>query len=408
MAENLRLYEADDLDAVVRMWREVGWIQDDEHIKGLETLVTVGRAQVATLDGAAECFVHQIDGTINHLDVPLPMHAVTAVTTSHVGRKQGFASRLTRRALAHAYESGAAVAALGMFDQGFYDRFGFATSSYDHELSFDPATLAVDHVPYRTPVRITVDDAADMHHALVNRWMAHGSVCLGPPEITRADMSWTPSLTGLGYRNESGALTHGFFGAMKDREHGPLRVVALAYQNTQQLLEVLRLLRELGDQVRSVKMFEPPHAQLQRFVREPFRQQDRSSGSSHASGHRAVAWMQFRMLDVAACVEAYSWCGDDVAFNLTLTDPLAAEDSPWSGVGGEYRITIGEKSSVAPAHEPRLPTVTADVAAFTRLWFGVATASSLLATDRFDAPPELVAQLDAALRLPPVRTGWDF
>ena len=106
------------------------------------------------------------------------MSAVAAVTTSHIGRKLGFASTLTARAVAAGAIDGAAVAALGMFEQGFYDRFGFATASYDHRSSFDPQSLGVSHVPYRTPVRLGVDDAADMAGALRNRLRHHGGVTL--------------------------------------------------------------------------------------------------------------------------------------------------------------------------------------------------------------------------------------
>ena len=66
---------------------------------------------------------------------------VTAVTTSRIARKQGFARVMTARQLAEAAENGAEVAALGMFDQGFYDQVGFGTGGYEHSIRFDPARI---------------------------------------------------------------------------------------------------------------------------------------------------------------------------------------------------------------------------------------------------------------------------
>ena len=50
-------------------------------------------------------------------------------------------------------------------------------------------------------------------------------------------------------------------------------------------------------------------------------------------------------------------------------------------------------------------TLRADVNAFSRLFFGVASASALAVTDAFEAPAALLAELDAALLLPEPRTG---
>jgi len=55
-----------------------------------------------------------------------------------------------------------------------------------------------------------------------------------------------------------------------------------------------------------------------------------------------------------------------------------------------------------------LPTMTASVNAFTRLWLGVRPASSLRFTDDLDAPAGLIETLDSVLRLPAPRPDWDF
>jgi hypothetical protein len=48
------------------------------------------------------------------------------------------------------------------------------------------------------------------------------------------------------------------------------------------------------------------------------------------------------------------------------------------------------------------------VNAFTRLWLGVRSATSLSWTDHLQAPESLLNQLDNALRLPTPMPDWDF
>ncbi len=412
-AREIRAYdEAIDLDAVARMWLECGWIEGLDEKEALGLLIAPGHTEVGVLDGEAECMVQWVPSTIRYESTDLSLNAITAVTTSHVGRKQGLASEMTARSLAQSAEAGCAVAALGIFEQGFYDKLGLATAAYDHLVTFDPDTLRVDHVPYRPPVRIRLEDWADLHDAMTNRLCVHGSVCVGGPDLFEGEVVRRRRLHALGYRDEGGHLTHFALGTLKG-EYGPWRISLMAYQTTDQLLELLRMIRELGDQLRSVMMYEPPHAQLQNLVRNPIRERDRSLGSEHESGNRALAWWQLRILDVAACVAARRWVGEPLSFNLTLTDPAERwlADADWSGVAGDYTVTIGSESTAVPGHGPGLPLLRASVASFTRLWFGVARASTLVVSDGPDgleAPPDLVARLDDAFLLPTPVPGWPF
>jgi len=50
-------------------------------------------------------------------------------------------------------------------------------------------------------------------------------------------------------------MSHFIWGEMKNG-HGPYEITARAYQNDQQLMELLALIRSLGDQVNSIKMLE--------------------------------------------------------------------------------------------------------------------------------------------------------
>ena len=401
---DIRPYDHErDFDAVVRIWKEVGWLESDDHQAGLEALASVGNATVAVMDGDPECFSHWTPGDMVHTGTVLPFAGITALTTSRIARRQGFATALTARALTDARAAGHAVAGLGIFDQGFYDRFGFGTTAYEHRVQFDPASLRID-VPHRTPVRIGPDDWKDVHTAMRNRMRHHGSLTLEPPEMITAELTWTEKPFGLGYRDDDGTLTHFVFGPAKG-EQGPYSIWMSAYQTGEQLLELLRLIKELGDQVVSIAMMEPPEIQFQDLMDRPFRQRTRSIKSDHETVNRALAFSQMRILDLPACVAAHSWPGPEVRFDLTIDDPLDGI-TEGAGLSGDYSVTVGAPSSIAEGHAGGLPLMEASINAFTRFWFGVRPASSLAITDRLAAPAELLADLDVAVRLPTPSFGW--
>ena len=230
-------YDAErDFDAVVRIWREVGWIDSDSEAKAMEYFLDGTDCFVSLIDGSAECAVMTTPGLIRYQDVDLPLSLVSGVTTSLVGRKLGLASGLTAHAVGEAGRGGAAVSILGMFEQGFYDQFGFGSGSYEHHIRFDPASLQVD-VPYRPPVRLTVDDWEAVAAAFKARPRRHGGTTADPPGFIRAEMMWADKPFGLGYRSETGELTHFIWGRTKG-ESGPYRVQMLSYQTTDQLLEL--------------------------------------------------------------------------------------------------------------------------------------------------------------------------
>lgn len=415
-----RLLEPErDLDDVQRLWREVGWI-DKVPDSYLPDFFTVGRTLVAELNESVECSVLTLPGDIRYQASDLPLCAVAAVTTSHIARRLGLAKQLTARSLAHAGEHGAAVAALGMFDQGFYDKLGFANGSYDHTLSFDPAILDID-VPYRAPRRLAIDDYELMHTAMATRLRSHGGCVLSSPLTFKAELGWVDDGFGLGFHGDasqatSAELTH-FMWLQPDKQNGPYRVTFIAYRSIDQLLELLGVLQSLSDQVYSIGMREPPELQLQTLLKQPFRMRNLTKESRHENWHRANVWWQLRIMDVAVCVAARVYEGPTLKFNLQLEDPLtpllADGDATWRGCGGFYEVSLGQQSSAqrktdAGALNAQLPLVQASVNTFTRLLFGVMPATSLAAIEHLQAPAELLPLLDAALLLPPTQSTWDF
>jgi hypothetical protein len=318
---------------------------------------------------------------------------------------------LTAASIARDAEEGALVSALGVFDQGFYNTLGYGTGVYEHGYSLDPAYLRVPAAA-RPPQRLSKDDWAELHRARQGRLRGHGSCVIDLAAATRSEMLWATNGFGLGYCDgPDGALSHYMWFSSKGGENGPLNAWWMAYETTDQFLELMAVLASLGDQIHLVRMREPAGIQLQDLLDQPFRRNRISEKSEFESRNRAAAYMQMRICDLAGCLQGTHLEGDSVRFNLELSDPIEAHldaDSGWRGVGGTYTVELGQESSAVPGAADDLPTLRASVGAFTRLWLGVRSATGLAVTDRLEGPPELLARLDRVLRLPPPHPDWDF
>lgn len=405
MDVEVREYQPSDLPAVTRLWREIHWIDDSDRMaRALEVFLDGADAVVGVLDGEAEALVHRTPGVIRYDDRDLPLAAITAVTTSVIGRNRGLATRLTRASVAEGARAGAAVAALGMFEQGFYDRFGFGSCPYTIQLDFDPGDLRVA-APSATPVRVTRDDWADVADLMDRRRRSHGEVRLDRPQAVRAELDWFEDpFLGFGFRDDAGRLRACLAGTCA-AENGPFRVGLLAYVDDADLHDLLGLLRSLSAQIRRVCLVEPARIQVQDLLDRPIRSHDLLE-PDHRPPHSAMAWYQLRILDLEACVAARRWPGEEVAFDLVLRDPLS--EPTWPGLSGEYTVTVGETSTVERGHRGGFPVLDADVSSLSRLWFGARPASGLAVTADLSGPPELLDALDRALLLPPPLPGLAF
>ena len=402
-----------DYEAVQQIWLDVGWLNEDnldDHRKGLEAVLKTSKVIVFPVDGVAECAVISQPGFMRYLEEDLNLGIIAAVTTSHVARRMGAARKLTADALATLAENGAEIAALGMFDQGFYNQLGFGSGSYVSRFHFDPHTLTVTN-RFRPPRRLNRDSWQDMHTAMRNRKRSHGGSWITAPETMQSESIWTPSPFGLGYYDgPDGTLSHFFWGEAGS-EHGPYNITHMAYQSTDQLFELLALIKSLGDQIHNIQMEAPPEIQLQDLLDQPFRYQRMTVGSEHENYHEASAHWQARILDLPACLAKTKHPGDRVTFNLTLTDPVTAhllKPRDWQGVAGDYVVRFGPDSSAERGHQDGLPSLHASVGAFTRMWLGVRNASSLSLTDDLRASATLLQNLDRAVRVPSPHLGWDF
>ena len=407
----IRPYDPEkDQKAVHRIWHEVGWISDSNQEKHLDKFLKPSKALVTEINGEAECIVVSTPGIFRHLEDDLKMSAVTAVTTSRIARKQGLAKKLTAQLIAADAAEGALISALGIFEQGFYNLLGYGSGPYEHWINFDPAQLNVK-VRARVPSRLTKDHVKDIHQAMLNRQRLHGACSLLPPEIIEAEIGWISKGFGLGYFDgANGELTH-FFWASGGDEHGPYTINIMAYQNGDQFLELLRLLKNLGDQVRMIHMHEPPGIQMQDFLIQPFRYRQLTEKSKYVNVNKATSYWQMRICDLAGCLAKTHLDGAPVQFNLKLNDPITKildEDTPWRGVGGDYIVSLGPNCEAVPGQDATLPTLTASVGAFTRLWIGALSASSLAISAKLAGLPKLLSALDRLVCLPEPKWGWDF
>ncbi len=397
-----------DREALQRIFKEVGWLEEGQE-EALDMFIEGSHAVVADIQGEVECCVSTAPGTILYLKEDLPFSCVTGVTTSRIARKQKLAGQLTALAVAQTAHEGALVSGLGMFEQGFYDRLGFGTGSYEHLASFDPAQLRIEVKP-QIPSRITKDDWEKVYEARLQRKRGHGACNICIPAIIRGEMSWHKKDFGLGFFKE-GEITHHVWFHAEKVEHGPYSISWIAYQTYEQFLELMALIRSLGDQVRMVTMIEPAGIQLQDLLDKPFKSRELTEKSQYENRMRAFAYWQMRILDLEGCMEKTHLSGEEVSFNLVLFDPIkemVTADAPWQGISGKYVVSLGPFSHAEKGEDRALPTLKASVNAFTRMWLGVRPATGLAVTDNLHGPQELLSALDHVLSIPEPHPDWDF
>ena len=412
-AEPVRQYDADrDADAVDRIHREVGWLGSSlskPRADARERFIRDSTAFVADIDGVAECYAASMPGSMLYRGRPIAFSGITSVLTSRIARQRGLAGSTTAALLRDAALDGATVMGLGMFDQGYYERHGFGTGACDHYAMFDPSLL---NVPYcrRTPVRLTADDSQEMHAARLRRLRAHGAVSLDSPATTEFMARRSDGDFGLGFRDGvGGELTHHLWINPDRAGTGPYKVLWMAYDTYEQFIELLGLLRNLGDQVYLVRVVEPGGLQLQDFLDRPFRRHAEAKGGAYETYSTAVANFQFRVLDVGRAVDAVASAhSDDVS--IRIDDPAARyELDGWNGVGGVYRCSFGATSRAKPIDPAEEAVdITMSVGDFTRVWLGVLPASTLYGLGRVTGDRDAASALDSVFIGSLPHTDWMF
>ncbi|MCD4701150.1 MAG: GNAT family N-acetyltransferase [Candidatus Aegiribacteria sp.] len=400
-----------DMEACHRIWREVAWIENKEHEKAMDIFLEGTRALVGELNGNVEALVVSTPGRVRYLEKDITLSAVCGVTTSYAGRKRGLAGKLTAELIALDVAEGALLAGLGIFDQGYYDKLGFGTGPYETFIGFDPASLNLNMNP-PPPVRLTKDDWELVHRSRLKRMRVHGNTSLSREEITRAEMLWSKNGFGLGYMDgDNELLSHHFWCGFSEGEHGPYVINWMCYRNYCQFLELLGLIKNLGDQVHLVKLNEPSAIQIQDLLKTPLRNHRKTEKSKFEAVNRSSAYWQIRICNLEKCLERTVLHGDPVTFNLKLMDPIEnylEQDAPWHGISGSYIVTLGPRSYATQGHDRSLPLLEASVGAFSRMWIGARPPTGLCVTDDLAGPEELIRKLDRILQLPSPRIDWEY
>ena len=406
----IRAYKPEDLEHSLRIFREIGWMDGKDSDKDVfMAYIDEGNSLVADLNGEVEVFVVTRSGCCKYLEDDIPFSAVTGVATSRVARQQGLAGGVTAMAIAESAKNGAAMSILGIFDQGYYEKFGYG-NTVNHRIStIDPSQLKVPRLS-RSPKRLSKNDAKAMHECRCRRKRYHGGCNLNGSGETKATTIWQEHGFGLGFENENGMLTH-FLWIEPKGEHGPYNVCFTGWETHEQFIELLSVLNSLSDQIHGVRMADPPRLQLQDFLTRPHATRRARKGGDFDINVVSQIWMQCRILDLPVCVGAMKCCGPPVSFNLELTDPIEKylpKESSWRGIGGNWTIRIGENSSATLGSDPALQTASCTVNDLSRIWFGSSTAESVSVTGDFRSDPELIQAIDRVVCIPTPVVDWDF
>ena len=400
-----------DLADLHRIWQEIGWMEDsDAHRRGIKAYLDVSTTTAQDVNGAMDIGVSRCDATVHVQHTTLPACLIAGVYAGLAGRQGGHATRMTAEHVADGAAQGAAIATLGIFDQGFYDRVGFGCGPYVRRMTIEPASLNVPRLQ-RSPVRLTIDDAQAMHDCRLQRRHLHGAIDIPHVAYTEMECCESPGW-GLGFKNSAGALTHCMWITHESKiENGPWSVRWMAWNTRDELMELLGVVKSFADQVSGVRIADPPGLQMQDLVDRPFAWMRRTGSGDNQVKPTAVAYWQHRMCDVPRCIGAISMPGADLRFNVQIDEPIEqflASDASWRGCGGDWIISLGDTCSAEPGCDDALPTMRASINAFTRWWMGVRSAEALSMTDAFEAPAELLAGLTAHYRLPAPETDWDY
>ena len=398
-----------DRDAVFDILNECGWVHNKKKDKYLNKFLPVANTLVIDVNGKAEVMATSSIGKIRYQEEKLKLSAITGVTASLVARKQGFSGKLTATRLALDAEKGAEVGALCIFDQGYYNKLGFGNGNYEQIVCFTPATLNIKRKP-KIPVRLTEKDYKKIHKNRVNRLPTRGAVTL-PEYATLVELGEKDKQMGFGYFDENGNLTHHVWLHGKGKEQGPLWVQWLAYENLDQLIDLLAFLKSFEERFLLIKFVERSLIHKQDFIERPYLTRGITQKSEHQNKIFSSAYWQLRILNLQKCMKKTHLNCEDFSFNLQLSDPIGKyipEDIKWKGIAGNYVISLGKNSFAKKGKQKDLPILKASVNAFTRMWFGIMQASSLVYSDCIEAPDELLKKLDKAFLLPEAHVDWGF
>ena len=393
-------------------WRDAGWLEKGNE-KAAEEFIGSGSALVGLENGRAVALATSGKGSLYHClhSSELPFCSINSVNVSFHGRKLGYAAALTSALLAEAAERGDACAGLGMFEQGFYDRLGFSNMPYWKSVSLVPSDIDLKGEFTSRPVRLSAENWMEIHRNRTERYRHHGSVNLSPAS-TRAAMAFSGNCFALGFRNETGRLTHHIFFEKISGENGPAYTGWLVYGDPSQFRDLMLVVKSLGDQIDTVRISEPPGVQLQALLKKPLSNRRRTLKTLQDRVEtRALSWTQCRILSLEGCINGMNCPGGSCSFNLRLHDPISEyleSSGGWSGCSGDYTVSLSGDSRAVPGIASGLPMMECSVNTFTKLWNGSVRPTLIPFTDSISAPLELLVSVEQAVPMPEPSFDWEL
>lgn len=245
-----------------------------------------------------------------------------------------------------------------------------------------------------------------MHAGRHARRRGHGSVSLEPVETSLLAATGSTNGFGLGFRNDAGVLTHHMWVNTENAGQGPYHVLWTACSTVGQFVELLGLLRNLGDQVYLVWIAEPAGVQLLDFLVRPFRRHQEARRGEYETTNMATANFQYRLVDVEAGLGAAARRRPLPECTIRVTDPITAylDGDGWTGVAGDYRV--GADGATLLVDGASRPDVVISVGDLTRAWLGVLPLATLRETRSISVSEDLAGRLDESFAGPLPRTDW--
>jgi len=401
-----------DIEGMLPLWRDAGWDQDGENAEGEARRHLTDATSYVAVDSAGICSAAvAMEGTFQCLDTALPLSAVTAVLTASYARKKGHAARLLARLLAAERERGAVVAALGVFDQGYYNRTGFGNAARDNVIVINPAALRTPAAardalndPDVRIVPLSLRDSDALYAADLRRYKHHGSCTITKAGyIAGALERIGKKMLGLGIMYKGALVAH--FVAQRVSED-KLDILWLIADTLPHYIQLFELIHRLSDQLEQVKMIVPPDIEIYDLIHRPLQ----SGVIFHGHSFDDLYFWQLRILDLPRAIASISLPrAHPVRFALTIHDPIARYlATEWQGLAGEYTVTLGEHSECRIGAEHALPRLEATINAFSRFWVGAASLRALSISDHFRADARLIDELTRAYVPPPPIRDCDF
>lgn len=366
-----------------------------------------GTLWVGEADGrvVAACQLHPLRQWLAGRLLPVMGLGTVAIAPTH--RKQGLAARLVSSALQEARGRGDLASALYPFRASFYARLGYGMAGEAQQFLIPPDALP--DAPERLRVELADGDAVRAEvRALYDQWAAGQTGQVERPERVWQEMYAAPNRALVAYRSPEGRV-EGYAQVWYRVDLPPterfLEVEELAWTSTPARRGLYAWLGSLGDQWRQLLLRSLPSHRLADWL-----------GELRLPAAPAPGWglwfptaalltgPMFRLLDLPG-----AWAQRPVAPDASVEAVLEVEDEQLEENRGAWRLQLagGRATLERGAGGGGAIRLRLGISTLSRLFIGALSPSNALAAGlaTSDGPPERLAELERALRLP---EPWTF